>query len=310
MSTNNRKNGVSKALDLAPFIQGCLAIHKSLGLSGRSLKEFGVNLEGLRVFCMTMKLHSIQQVTPDFLRGFLDLHAPRGKAHLKLVVWTLRTFGAYLAVMQYLPGNPAKDLSHPIMRRREKLPRYLSPGELADFLDRAIQHHDLREASVISLLCGAGLRPREITLLRPQHVNPLRKVIALTVKGGTLRLLPIATVLAEVLEEYLQEYGIPRDSALFLNEWGRPIDVRWIERLVRRVAIGAGIRRSITPCMLRHTFATYMADRHGKEITRAFLGHSSSAATDAYMHLVPSSYRTYMNMHPHQTQPLEAADEE
>jgi site-specific recombinase XerD len=62
--------------------------------------------------------------------------------------------------------------------------------------------------------------------------------------------------------------------------------------------------------MLRHTFATYMADRHGKEITRAFLGHSSSAATDTYMHLVPNSYRTYMNMHPHQTQPLEAADEE
>jgi len=310
MSTNNRKKRVSGTLDLSPLVQGCLALHKTLGLSARSLRELGVNLEGLRVFCKTMRIHSIQQVTPELLRAFLDLHAPRGKVHLKLVVWTLRTFGAYLAVMQHLPGNPARDLSHPVLRRREKLPRFLHPGELSDFLDHAVQHHDLRDTSVIMLMCNAGLRPREITLLRPQHVNPLRKVIALTVKGGSLRLLPIAGVLAEVLEEYLQEFGIPRDSALFLNDWGRPIDVRWIERLVRRVAVGAGIRRNITPCMLRHTFATYMADRHGKAITRAYLGHGSSAATDTYMHLVPSSYRKYMNMHPHQTQPLEPRDEE
>lgn len=172
------------------------------------------------------------------------------------------------------------------------------------------QHHDLREAAVIMLLCCTGLRPREITLLEPRHVNPLRSVIAVTVKGGWLRLLPIAGVLAEALQEYLQEYDLSGTCALFSNEWGRPIDRRWIERLVRRVAREAGIRRHVTPCMLRHTFATYMADRHGKAITRAYLGHGASASTDTYMHLVPRQYRAYMNMHPHQTLPMEKDDEQ
>jgi site-specific recombinase XerD len=310
VSTHNRKATRGKRLNLRPFITGCLTTQKTFGLSGRSLKELSIHLESLRLFCKNAGLCRIEQLTPQLLRAFLDLHAPRGKTHLKLVVWTLRTFGSYLALMQYLPDSPARELSHPVLRRREKLPRFLKPQELAALLDRAVQHHDLREAAVIMILCSAGLRPREVTLLRPQHVNPLRKVIAVTVKGGWLRLLPIANVLAEALQEYIQEYGLSGDTALFLNEWGRPIDVRWIERLVRRVAREAGIRRTVTPCMLRHTFATYMADRHGKTITRAFLGHGASASTDAYMHVVPSSYRTYMNMHPHQTLPMESADEE
>ena len=309
MSSNNRKIAGRSIPDFSSVINECLSTHKMLGLSSRSLNEFRVNLESLREFCSLARARRVEKITPELLRIFLDLHADRGKMHLKLMIWTLRTFGAYLHLMHYLPQNPAKDLSHPIMRRREKLPRYLRPQELAALLDRAVQHHDLREAAVIILMCSAGLRPREITLLRPQHVNPLRKIIAVTVKGGWLRILPIAGVLAESLDEYIQQFGVTGDRAFFLNEWQRPIDVRWIERLVRRVAAGAGIRRTVTPCMLRHTFATYMADRHGKTITRAFLGHGAGASTDTYMHLVPRLHSTYMNMHPHQTLPWEPADE-
>lgn len=310
MSTNNRKKAGWRRLELTPFIHGCLSTQKTFGLSARSLKELDIHLQSLRLFCKNARLSDIRQLTPELLRGFLALHAPRGKTHLKLVVWTLRTFGSYLALMQYLPDSPSKNLSHPVLRRREKLPRYLRPQELAALLDRAVQHHDLREAAVIMILCSAGLRPREITLLQPRHVNPLRSVIAVTVKGGWLKLLPIAAVLAEALQEYMQEYDLSGTCALFANDWGRPIDIRWIERLVRRVAREAGIRRTVTPCMLRHTFATYMADRHGKAITRAYLGHGASASTDTYMHLVPRAYRAYMNMHPHQTLPMEKSDEQ
>jgi len=308
VSTGNRIHSPRPPLNLQPFIDGCLATHKTLNLSARSLRELACHLQSLRQFAKQARLQSINDLTPRLLHAFLDTHAFRGKTHLKLLVWALRTFGAWLAAMQYLGDSPAKSLSHPVLRRREKLPLYLRPQEFTAFLDTAVQQFDLRDCSVIMLMCNAGLRPREITLLQPQHVNPLRKVIALTVKGGSLRLLPIAGVLAEVLQEYLQEYGVQRGDPLFLNEWDRPIDVRWIERLVRRVATRAGIPRRITPNMLRHTFATYMADRHGKIITRAYLGHGAGASTDVYMHLVPSKYRQYMNAHPFQTQPRSSED--
>jgi len=302
LSTNNRKKSSSR-FSLEPFISDCLTIQKTFGLSGRSLKELSIHLKRLQLFCKNAGLRDITGLTPALLLAFLDIHAYRGKAQLKSIVWSLRTFGGYLALRQYLPDSPAKDLSHPVLRKREKLPLYLRPNELTALLDVAVNKLDQNEGVVIMILCCCGLRPKEIVLLRPQDVNPLRRVLAVTVKGNWRRLVPISTVMAEVLQEYIQECGISTDTPFLVNQWKRPIDVRWIERVVRRAATRAGLRRPVTPRTLRHTFATCMADRHGKTITRAFLGHSSSAATDTYMHLVPGKYRRYMNMHPFQTSP-------
>jgi integrase/recombinase XerD len=276
-----------------------------MGLSGRSLKELGIHLRSLLQYCRVSKVRTCLAITPAFLEAFLDLNADRGRAHLKMVVWTLRTFGAYIACMQYLPDSPAKDLSHPVLRQRNKLPMYLRPQELDDFLETAWEHRTLAEATVISILCTAGLRPNEICKLRPQDINIAAKTMAVTVKGGWLRLMPIATVLAETLEEYFDEYAIATGQPLFVNQCNRPIDITWIQRLVRDVARQAGIRRPVSPRTLRHTFATYMAERHGKAVTRVLLGHATGASTDAYMHLAPARHRHFMNRHPFQTTPLQ-----
>jgi integrase len=299
-----------RKLDLKKYIAGCIELQRSMKLSRRSLNELSGKLEDFRCWCKTVGLFSLNGITADLLTAFLKQNSPRGKIYLKLAVWALRIFGAYLAVMQFLPDSPAKKLSPPKLPYRRHLPEYLRPDELTDFIDHLVGNCPLLDQSVLLLMCNAGLRPREVTLLRPQDVNPLRRIIAITVKGGWKRLLPISTALAEILEEYLQEYAILPNDSLFANEWDRPIDVRWIERLTRRVVKGSGIRRKITPRMLRHTFATYMADRNGKQITRAFLGHSNSKSTDTYMHLIPAKYRRYMNMHPFQTDPDSADGKE
>jgi integrase/recombinase XerD len=278
-----------------------------MGLSGRSLKELGIHLRSLLAYCKISRVRRCTGITPEFLSAFLQINAHRGKAHLKMVVWTLRTFGAYLAVMQYLPDSPAKDLSHPVLRTRNKLPQYLRVQELSDFLESACNERSLADLAVIMFMCNAGLRPSEICKLRPKDINVATKTIAVTVKGNWLRLMPVATILAETLDEYLQQYDGAPSSHLFINQWGRPIDVRWIQRLVREVARQAGIRRTVTPCILRHTFATYLADRHGKAVTRVLLGHAVGASTDTYMHLAPRQHRDYMNRHPFQTTPDEGA---
>ena len=75
-----------------------------------------------------------------------------------------------------------------------------------------------------------------------------------------------------------------------------------LERLVRDAARQAGIRHRVTPNILRHTFATWCADRHGAMVTRALLGHCGrSHSTDVYMHLIPGKFRVLMNNHPYQT---------
>lgn len=304
---NRKKAAATSTPSLKECVAACLNVQRTMGLSGRSLKELGIHLRNLLAFCRVSRIRRCAGITPKFLQAFLETNAHRGKAHLKMVVWTLRTFGAYLAVMQYLPDSPAKEISHPIMRKRNTLPQYLRVNELSDFLETACNNHSLADLTVIMFMCNAGLRPSEICKLRQQDINVVTKTIAVTVKGNWLRLMPIATILAETLEEYFQQYDRSPSAPLFLNQWGRPIDVRWIERLVHGVAREAGIRRCVTPCILRHTFATYLADRHGKAVTRVLLGHAVGASTDTYMHLAPSQHRDYMNRHPLQTTPGEGA---
>jgi len=288
---------VSK-LDLAPLIQACLESEKSRSLSRRSLDELRHYLTDLAEYCRQSNLQSLSDIAPAFLKDFVQRYS--SACLVKAAVWTVRKFGAYLALLQYLPQNPAKDLQHPRISRRAKLPEYLKPGELRSLLETAVERRSLAEVTVLSLLATAGLRPHEVAQLRRKDINTVQQVILLRVKGGWLKRTPISAIMAQTLEDYLEHHPETGET-IFSNAWGKPVDKRWVLRLVRAAGKEAGIERTITPRMLRHTFATYLADRHGKQVTKAALGHSANHSTDVYMHLIPGKYRKYANTHPFQT---------
>jgi integrase/recombinase XerD len=181
------------------------------------------------------------------------------------------------------------------------VPQYLTAGQLRTFMTTAAESDSLQDFVIISLLATTGARPHEIVKLRISDINCGQQFVFFHVKGDWYKRTPINHVMTGLLEEYLESLP-PACEQLFYNQWGRPIDVRWIERLVRLIGENAGLSRRITPKMLRHTFATYAADRHGANVTRALLGHcGASHATDVYMHLAPSKFRRLMNCHPYQT---------
>jgi integrase len=134
-----------------------------------------------------------------------------------------------------------------------------------------------------------------------KDVFPEEQYLFLHVKGGWYKRTPMSAAMAETLREYIEAYA-PSGPRLFYNHWKKPIDRRWIERMARDAGMQAGINYRVTPNILRHTFATYAADRHGAVVTRALLGHCRrSHSTDVYMHLIPGKFRALMNCHPYQT---------
>jgi len=104
--------------------------------------------------------------------------------------------------------------------------------------------------------------------------------------------------MAVILEGYLatRKDALP---ALFINDKGRPVTISWIQHMVRQAGRDAGIPFPLTPRHLRHTFATHAADRHGRFITSALLGHAHSCTTQVYVHLSPRYFRSIMNQHPY-----------
>jgi integrase/recombinase XerD len=287
---------------LAGLTGKCLDSERVRGLSARSLTELRRIFDLFTEYMVSRDWCGLSGLTLPHLKSFLlQVNPSSSPSQGKMYVWGLRKLFSYLSLRQIVPDNPARFIPHPKARPREKLPEYLKAGELRALLETAAEARTLQEFTVLSLLATAGSRPHEIAKLRVQDVFPGERYIIMHVKGGWYKRTPISTAMAETLQEYIDAYA-PAGPALFRNTWKRSIDRRWVERLVRSAAREAGISRRITPNMLRHTFATWCADRHGAVITRALLGHCSrSHSTDVYMHLIPGKFRMLMNRHPYQT---------
>ena len=168
-------------------------------------------------------------------------------------------------------------------------------------MEYVAEHGTLQDMVILSLLATIGARPFEIYKLRCKDVDCGQQYIFLSVKGNWYKRTPISASMSDLLEDYLVNLSTDLDQ-LFYNQWGRPIDTRYIQRMLKRFASEAGLPHNVTPNTLRHTFATYAADRHGVIVTRALLGHCpQSHSTDVYMHLAPSKNRLVMNCHLYQT---------
>jgi integrase/recombinase XerD len=289
-----------KKFDLLPFIERCLKAEESRNVSVRSLFELNLHLQRLSSYCRTSGIVSYDAITSCVLKDFiLEINPSGSPAQGKAIIWTLRKFFAYLALWGILDSNPAAVLKHPKISVRNKLPQYLTSSQLRIFLETASEVCSLQDFVIVSLLATTGARPNEIVTLKRCNCNCMQDSINLNVKGNWTKQTPISPVMSELLADFLNATSDISEQ-IFFNQWGNPIDVRYIQRLVRLIGETAGLPHRVSPVTLRHTFATYAADRHGVLVTRALLGHcSASHATDVYLHLSPSKYRRLMNKHPY-----------
>lgn len=291
-----------RAIDLSSRISACINAEQARNLSQRSIREFKNHLTHLADYCVQKGIQHLAQCTPAFLKDFiLHINPTASPSQGKSIVWSLRKLFGYLTLWGDCSDNPAACLPHPKISRRHKLPDYINASQLRTLLEYVAEHGSLADMTIISLLATVGARPIEICKLRRKDVFCEEQMILLCVKGNWFKRTPVSESMAELLDDYVN--SITHNSEqLFLNQWQRPLDTRYIQRLLKDFAANSGLGRHITPNTLRHTFATYAADRHGVVVTRALLGHcAASNATDVYMHLAPSKYRTLMNCHPYQT---------
>jgi site-specific recombinase XerD len=87
---------------------------------------------------------------------------------------------------------------------------------------------------------------------------------------------------------------------LFLNRFGRRLSTRSVDELVRRAGIAAGIEKTVTPHVLRHTFATHLLDGGADLRTiQELLGHERLTATQIYTHVSRKhAQEVYLRSHP------------
>lgn len=143
-----------------------------------------------------------------------------------------------------------------------------------------------RDAAVLSLLYGAGLRISEALGLqrRDAPVNGT-DTITVTGKGGKMRSVPVISAIQRAVEEYLAlcPYAIPPEGPLFVGARGGPLSPRIIQLAVEELRGALGLPDSATPHALRHSFATHLLAKGGDlRGIQELLGHASLSTTQLY----------------------------
>lgn len=284
--------------DFDSLIQRCLKFEQDRNLSPNSIKELKRYLLGFNQYCQSNGICSPKDLKPDFLREYADQRCINSGPNLKkAVVWSLRKFGKFLKLIQVVTDDPAKNLRHPKFHIRSELPEYLSETELRKLLKYTAANRDKCDLSIISFMATTGLRPKEITSIDLNDIDLNRYYINVLVKGGWIKQTAISVSMAAVLADYLSTRQ-DNSSALFVNKKGNPISVAWLQRFVRELGKDAEISIPLTSNCLRHTFATHAADKHGKIITKALMGHQHLHTTEIYTHLSPRHFKTTSKRHP------------
>jgi integrase/recombinase XerC len=142
-----------------------------------------------------------------------------------------------------------------------------------------------RDAAVLALLYGCGLRISEALGLKPKDVAGGRDALIVTGKGNKTRMVPLLPQVAKLVTDYMAlcPYDLPPDGALFLGEKGGPLSPRIIQLVMERLRGVLGLAETATPHALRHSFATHLLARGGDlRSIQELLGHASLSTTQIY----------------------------
>ena len=265
---------------------------KTLEAYGRDLRqclEFLCEHWGTRV---TLARFAALEATD--VRAFLAMRRADaiGSRSLMRSLAGLRSFGRFLeregkgklgALSAIRAPKVGKSLPKPIHIEAAK--------RLTDADERAGEEREtwvlVRDAAVMALLYGSGLRISEALSLRRRDVPQPGKgdVLTVTGKGNKTRMVPVLNTVLELVADYVAicPHALPQDGPIFIGARGGPLSPRIIQLTMQRLRGALGLPDSATPHALRHSFATHLLSRGGDlRAIQELLGHSSLSTTQIY----------------------------
>ncbi|MFN8057553.1 MAG: site-specific tyrosine recombinase XerD [Vicinamibacterales bacterium] len=275
-------------------------------LSLNTVESYSRDLRRLSEFAASTSV-PLTALTPEHLDAFVGdvmgrAYAARSAAR---IVAAVRGFYRFLHVSRAIRVNPAEDLQAP--RAWTALPKYLSVDEV----DRLLASPDdstalgLRDRALLEVLYATGMRASELVHLRVGDVNVDAGFLTCTGKGDKQRVVPVGDEAALRLKAYVFQARPSLQRArpgpwLFVNARGTRLSRVGLWKIVAGYATRLGLRRRLSPHVLRHSFATHLLER-GADLRaiQLMLGHADLSTTQIYTHVLESRLkRVYDAAHP------------
>lgn len=240
---------------------------------------------------------SIQAMEEQHLQAFVaSLHdigiSARSQAR---IISGLRSFYKYMKIEGYIDADPTLLLESP--KIGEHLPEVLSIEEI-DAMEAAIdlsKPEGQRNLAIIETLYSCGLRVSELCNLTFSRLSLDEKAIIVEGKGNKQRMVPMSDTAVSEIEAYLPLRPAPKqgeEDIVFLNRRGKRLTRVMMFYIVRDLAEMAGIKRTISPHTLRHSFASHLLEGGANlRAIQLMLGHESIGTTQIYLHTDTSALR-------------------
>ena len=221
---------------------------------------------------------------------------------LYLQVAAIRSLFRFLRDEDFVDPNPAENLSLP--RRWKQVPKAIPADEIDRLLAEPTEWtpESACTHAVLETAYACGLRLSELRSLRLEHLHLEAGFLTVVGKGDKERVVPIGLRAVESLRRYLAlrpRLVRPRSpSNVFLNNRGGAFAQVTLWKRISVAARRAGIARTVTPHMLRHSFATHLlANGADLRVIQELLGHASVSTTEIYTHVAPERLRSVHEAH-------------
>ncbi len=276
------------------------------GLSGNTIVAYENDLRKLTSYLSDAHVNP-ENATTQVLRDFiieissLGIH-PRSQAR---ILSSIKSFYHFLIYRNILENDPTELLESPKIGLR--LPEVLSLKEI-DAIVAAIdlsKPEGQRNKAIIEVLYGSGLRVSELIGLQLSKLYTDEGYMLVDGKGSKQRLVPMSPEALKQIELWkinrnMLDIKKGNEDCVFLNRRGTKLTRDMIFKIVKELAVLAGIRKNVSPHTFRHSFATHLLENGANlRVIQQLLGHESITTTELYTHIdVHYLRQTILNCHP------------
>ena len=275
-------------------------------LAGHTLESYARDLTALAAYAAGAG-SAVESLDRQALEAFVREQRTRGLAPRSVArsVAAIRGFFRFLVLDRRLEHSPADDLRPP--RAWPALPTFLSIDEVDTLMAQpdVTSTLGLRDRAMIELLYATGLRVSELVGVRLADLHLGEHYLTCIGKGSKERIVPIGEQASDWIRQYsaqarrdlLKGRASPR---LFVNARGGPLSRVGFWKILKQHARKARLPSTISPHVLRHSFATHLLER-GADLRaiQLMLGHADLSTTQIYTHVLEARLRTvYDRFHP------------
>ena len=268
------------------------------GYSANTLDAYLRDLEKLLHYLELENKHVLDVKLEDLQHFASGLHDIGIHARSQCRILSgVRSFYRFLQLDGFLDDNPTELLESPVLG--EHLPEVLTAAEV-DALENSIdvsKWEGHRNRAIIEVLFSCGLRVSELVTLKLTNLYIDERYVRVLGKGSKERLVPISSKALKELDLWFVDRKQMKikpgeEDYVFLNRRGAHLTRTMILIMIKQQAVEAGIKKTISPHTLRHSFATALLEG-GADLRaiQVMLGHESIGTTEIYTHIDMSTLR-------------------